>query len=75
MTARGVAGRWSMRCGWAGAEQLRLPFALERTWIQPVLRRDPDLALAYRELLEPDLASSSPARVTAQPGRVTTPRR
>ena len=32
-------------------EQLRLPFALERTWIQTVLRRDPDLAHAYGELL------------------------
>ena len=34
-------------------EQIRLPFAMERTWIRPVLRRDPDLAQAYRHLLEP----------------------
>ena len=47
-------------------EQLRLPFALERNWIQMVLRRDPDLALAYSELLEPDLASSALARIPAQ---------
>ena len=47
---------------------LRLPFVLERTWIQPVLRRDPALALACGELLAPDLASSVPARVPAQPG-------
>ena len=39
------------------AEQLRLPFALERAWIRPVLRRDPDLALAFRRLMEPDLVS------------------
>ena len=39
-------------------EQLRLPFVMERTWIRPVLRRDPDLAHAYRHLLEPDLTSS-----------------
>ena len=37
----------------AKPEQIRLPFALERTWIRPVLRRDPDLAQAYRLLLEP----------------------
>ena len=34
-------------------EQIRLPFAMERTWIRPLLRRDPDLAQAYRHLLEP----------------------
>jgi LuxR family transcriptional regulator, maltose regulon positive regulatory protein len=34
-------------------EQLRLPFALEQAWIRHVLRRDPDLAYAYRQLLEP----------------------
>ena len=44
-------------------ELLRLPFALERAWIRPVLRRDPDLAQAYRQLLEPDLVS--PATIAA----------
>ena len=44
-------------------EQLRLPFAMERTWIRPVLRRDPDLAHAYRRLLEPDLVSTDWAAV------------
>jgi LuxR family maltose regulon positive regulatory protein len=33
-------------------ERLRLAFAIERTWILPVLRRDPELARAYRDLLE-----------------------
>ena len=37
----------------ARPEQIRLPFAMEQTWIRPVLRRDPDLAHAYRLLLEP----------------------
>ena len=37
----------------AEPEQLRLPFALERGWIQPVLRRDPELAHAHRGLLAP----------------------
>jgi LuxR family maltose regulon positive regulatory protein len=39
----------------AEPERLRLPFALQRHWIRPVLRCDPELAAAYRHLLEPDL--------------------
>ena len=35
----------------AERERLRLPFILERSWIGPVLRQDPDLAQAYRHLL------------------------
>jgi LuxR family transcriptional regulator, maltose regulon positive regulatory protein len=45
-------------------EQLRLPFAMERSWIKPVLRHDPELAHPYRRLLEPDLIS--PARDEAR---------
>ena len=48
----------------AGPEQLRLPFAMERSWIKPVLRHDPELAHPYRRLLEPDLIS--PARDEAR---------
>ena len=48
----------------ASAEQLRLPFILERAWIRPVLRRDPGLARAYQPLLEPDVIS---ARQVATP--------
>ncbi len=39
-------------------EQIRLPFAMERSWLRPVLRRDPELAAPYRRLLEPDLVGS-----------------
>ena len=39
----------------AEPEQLRLPFAVERGWIEPVLRRDPELAHAHRCLLAPAL--------------------
>jgi LuxR family transcriptional regulator, maltose regulon positive regulatory protein len=39
----------------AEGEQLRLPFALERSWIGPALRRDPELASAHRGLLAPAL--------------------
>ena len=42
----------------ASAEQLRLPFIGERAWIRPALRRDQDLARAYRPLLEPDVIGS-----------------
>ncbi|MGH3232411.1 MAG: LuxR C-terminal-related transcriptional regulator [Streptosporangiaceae bacterium] len=75
VTGDGARGRRSLehalRLG--RLEQLRLPFALERTWLQPVLRRDPDLARAYRELLEPGLASLALTGVPAQralPGEV-----
>jgi LuxR family transcriptional regulator, maltose regulon positive regulatory protein len=51
-------------------EQLRLPFAMERTWLPLVLQRDPALARAHRQLLgpgltSPGLAPASPA-TTAQ---------
>jgi LuxR family transcriptional regulator, maltose regulon positive regulatory protein len=36
-------------------ERLRLPFVMERTWIRPVLQRDPEFAHRHRRLLEPDL--------------------
>jgi LuxR family maltose regulon positive regulatory protein len=45
-------------------ELLRLPFAMERAWIRPVLRRDPGLALSYRQLLGADLADPDPGLVT-----------
>ena len=47
-------------------EQFRLPFALERTWIRQVLRSEPELAHAYRELLEPGSARISAARFPAR---------
>ena len=39
----------------AEPEQLRLPFAMHRGWLWPVLRRDPELARAHRGLLAPAL--------------------
>ena len=39
----------------AEPEQLRLPFAMECSWIGPVLRHDPDLAGTHRHLLAPVL--------------------
>ena len=37
----------------AEPEQLRLPFVLERGWIEPVLRSDPALARSHRRLFSP----------------------
>ncbi len=37
----------------AHREQLRLPFAIGRGWIEPVLRRDPVLAEAHQRLFAP----------------------
>ena len=39
----------------AEREQLRLPFVVERSWLGPVLRRDPELAGAHQRLLAPAL--------------------
>ena len=61
----GVRGRRSLeralRLG--QPERLRLAFAMERAWIHPVLRRDPELAHAYQDLLDPPQMTAS--RVTA----------
>jgi LuxR family maltose regulon positive regulatory protein len=41
----------------AKAEQTRLPFVMERTWLRQVLRRDPELAHHYHELVAPPVMS------------------
>ena len=45
----------------AEAEQLRLPFVLERGWISPVLRQDPELAEAHRRLFTAPGQAQPPA--------------
>ncbi len=45
----------------AEPEQLRLPFAVERGWIEPVLRADPALAHTHWRLLAPTLRDRLPA--------------
>ena len=50
----------------AKPEQMKLPFAMERTWLRQVLRRDPELADAYRELLEPDVISPGMAPLSEE---------
>jgi LuxR family transcriptional regulator, maltose regulon positive regulatory protein len=50
----------------AEREQLGLPLAMERVWLVPVLRRDPELADAHRSLLTMVLGQGQlPAPVTA----------
>ena len=54
----------------AESEQLRLPFVVERGWLGPVLRRDPELAGPHRRLLAPALGHEqlpAPARSADQP--------
>ena len=71
----GVRGRRSLeralRLG--QPERLRLAFAMERAWIHPVLRRDPELAHAYQDLLEPGPMTTS--RIRSDGPIRTTPRR
>ena len=40
------------------AEKRQLPFAMERSWLRPVLVRHPELASAHRQLLGPGLVTS-----------------
>ena len=54
----------------AEREQLRLPFVVERSWLGPVLRRDPELADTHRRLLAPALGREqlpAPVRTPDQP--------
>jgi LuxR family maltose regulon positive regulatory protein len=70
-TGDGTRGRRSLEhaLGLARPEHVKFPFVLERTWIRQVLRRDPELARAYRELLEPDLISPGTALPQVLAGR------
>jgi LuxR family maltose regulon positive regulatory protein len=58
-------------------EQNRLPFARERAWLRPILRRDPELVRRYGQLLRDDLqslgAAPAEASVTDPPPLVVDP--
>jgi LuxR family maltose regulon positive regulatory protein len=51
----------------AKPERLKLPFTMEQAWMRPVLRRDPELAQASREMLEPAAATSAVPAPRRQP--------
>jgi LuxR family maltose regulon positive regulatory protein len=55
----------------AEPEQLRLPFAMEHSWIAPVLRSDPDLASSHRCLLAPALLRERIPAPPAAPDQAT----
>jgi LuxR family maltose regulon positive regulatory protein len=64
----GARGRRSLASALrlAEHEQLRLPFVVERGWLGPVLRRDPELVGTHRRLLAPVLGREQlPAPVRA----------
>jgi LuxR family transcriptional regulator, maltose regulon positive regulatory protein len=78
--ARGdtAGGRHALVCALrlAEREQVRLPFALERGWLGPVLRREGGLAETHRRLLAPILAHgqlSAPAALDQVPARAEKP--
>lgn len=60
-------GRRSLGCALrlGEREQLRLPFAMERGWIGPMLRRDPELVGAHQHLITPVIPH---ARLLARSG-------
>ena len=55
----------------AQPEQLRLPFALERGWIEPVLRSDPALARSHRSLFSPAGRHNQPPALPSAPEKAT----
>jgi LuxR family maltose regulon positive regulatory protein len=64
----GARGRRSLASALrlAEREQVRLPFVIERGWLAPVFRRDPELAGTHRNLLAPALGHDQlPAPRTA----------
>jgi LuxR family transcriptional regulator, maltose regulon positive regulatory protein len=68
-TGDGRRGRRSLeRClVLARPERIKLPFTLEHAWMRQVLRRDPELAHAFREMLEPTDAVLSAIPAQRQP--------
>ncbi len=55
----------------AEPEQLRLPFALERGWIKPVLRSDPSLARSHPSLFSPAVRRDQPPAPPGGPEKAT----
>ena len=76
-TGDGARGRRSLERALrlARPEQVRLPFALDKAWLRPVLRSDPELAHTYQELLEPGVVSApaSPAAAAQPDGQPPAP--
>ena len=56
----------------AEREQLRLPFVMDRGWIGPVLRRDPELARRHRCLFTPGQRHDQPQAPSGVPEQAAT---
>jgi LuxR family transcriptional regulator, maltose regulon positive regulatory protein len=71
----GARGRRSLASALrlAEREQLRLPFVMERGWIGPLLRRDPELARTHRRLFTPAMRDGQPAAPPGTPERAAAP--
>jgi LuxR family maltose regulon positive regulatory protein len=69
----GTRGRRSLTSALrlAEREEIRLPFVMERGWIGPLLRRDPELARTHRRLFTPALREDHPAAPSGAPERAT----
>jgi LuxR family maltose regulon positive regulatory protein len=69
----GTRGRRSLTSALrlAEREEIRLPFVMERSWIGPLLRRDPELARTHRRLFTPALREDHPAAPSGAPERAT----
>jgi LuxR family transcriptional regulator, maltose regulon positive regulatory protein len=69
----GTRGRRSLTSALrlAEREEIRLPFVMERGWIGPLLRRDPELARTHRRLFTPALREDQPAAPPGAPERAT----
>ena len=69
----GTRGRRSLTSALrlAEREEIRLPFVMERGWIGPLLRRDPELARTHRRLFTPALREDHPAAPPGAPERAT----
>ena len=57
----------------AEREQLRLPFVMERAWIGPLLRRDPELARTHQRLFTPARRRDQPPAPPGPPEQATVP--
>ena len=70
-----VRGRQSLASALqlAGPQRLRLPFVMERRWIGPLLRCDPELADAHRRLLAPTPRAKQPPALPGAPDQATVP--
>jgi LuxR family transcriptional regulator, maltose regulon positive regulatory protein len=62
-------GRRSLECALRLAEpqHLRLPFAMERSWLRPALERHTDLAYAHKDVLGPGLVPAGTVPISQTP--------